>query len=72
MQDHGQPALELGCGDNGPFYERAAAGLDIVGVDSSSDMIVRGREHLEREGITAQILHQKMEELNLESTIASI
>ena len=72
IEQHGQPALELGCGDDGPFFELAAAGCSLVGVDSSADMVERGRERLEREGISAQIHCQKMEELDLEETFASI
>lgn len=72
VQEHGLPALELGCGDDGPFFEFASAGYPVIGVDSSADMVRRGRERLQRDGITAEIHHQKMEELNLASTFASI
>ncbi|HJB62464.1 MAG TPA: class I SAM-dependent methyltransferase [Candidatus Microbacterium pullistercoris] len=72
IQEHGLPALELGCGEDGPFFELASAGYDVIGVDSSADMVRRGRERLERNQITAEIHHQRMEELNLEATFASI
>jgi SAM-dependent methyltransferase len=40
---HGEPALELGCGDGDPLLDLVARGLDVDGVDSSDDMI--GRLH---------------------------
>jgi SAM-dependent methyltransferase len=72
VQMHGVPALELGCGDDGPFFELASAGIAVTGVDSSIDMVRRGRARLERDGISADIHHQRMEELHLDSTFASI
>ena len=73
VEEHGWPALELGCGDDGPFFELAAAGLALVGIDSSPDMVRRGRARLERDGITtARIEQQRMEKLDLGTTFASI
>lgn len=72
IQEHGTPALELGCGDDGPFYELAAMGIDLEGVDSSEDMVRRGRARLEAEGITAGIHQQRMEEFELNRKFASI
>lgn len=72
IQRHGSPALELGCGDDGPFYELAAMGLDLEGVDSSADMVRRGRERLATEGVDAVIHHQRMEELELDRKFPSI
>lgn len=40
----GDPALELGCGDGDPLLDLRERGLDVDGIDSSSDMI----EHLHR------------------------
>lgn len=72
VQKYGQPALELGCGDDGPFFDLASAGYALVGVDSSADMVDRGLERLRRDGITAPIHHQRMEELDLGMKFASI
>lgn len=72
VQMHGEPALELGCGDDGPFFELVSAGYAVTGVDSSADMVRRGRARLEDDGISADIHHQRMEELHLDSTFASI
>ncbi len=38
---HGEPALELGCGDGDPLLDLRAEGLDVDGLDSSPDMINR-------------------------------
>lgn len=37
----GEPALELGCGDGDPILELCARGLEVEGLDSSTDMLVR-------------------------------
>ncbi|RYJ00192.1 MAG: SAM-dependent methyltransferase, partial [Actinomycetales bacterium] len=41
VRSEGEPALELGCGDVGPFLELVRHGLDVEGVDSSADMVRR-------------------------------
>lgn len=72
VQSSGAPALELGCGDSSPFYDLAAEGMDIEGVDSSPDMVRRGRERLAADGAEAPVRLQRMEELTLERRFASI
>jgi len=72
IQEHGTPALELGCGDEGPFYDLVAEGVDLDGVDSSVDMVRRGRERLLAQGSNAVVHHQPMEQLALDRTYASI
>lgn len=72
IQEHGTPALELGCGDEGPFYDLVAEGLDLDGVDSSIDMVRRGRERLLAQGSNAVVHHQPMEQLALDRSYASI
>ena len=72
IEEHGAPALELGCGADGPFYELAESGLDLEGVDSSMDMVRRGRERLSAQGIRAPVHHQRMEDLALDRSFASI
>lgn len=72
LDEHGTPALELGCGDDGPFYELVATGLDLEGVDSSVDMVRRGLARLAADGIDAAVHHQRMEDLRLERCFASI
>lgn len=72
LDEHGTPALELGCGDDGPFFELVGSGLDLEGVDSSIDMVRRGRDRLESQGVDATIHHQRMEDLELGRRFASI
>lgn len=68
----GSPALELGCGDDGPFFDLANEGFDVEGVDSSADMVRKGRQRLESQGIATPIHHQRMEDLILDRQFASI
>lgn len=72
VREHGEPALELGCGDDGPFFALVADGTDVEGIDSSADMVARGQRRLEAEGRDARIHHQRMEQLSLNRSFASI
>lgn len=65
VHQYGAPVLELGCGDDGPFFDLVSEGFDIEGVDSSLDMIRRARRRLEQQGLTAPTHHQRMENLDL-------
>jgi len=69
---HGQPALELGCGDGEPMLDLCAAGLQVDGVDSSLDMVQRCREQAERRGLAVEVHHQRVEDLTLQRQYASI
>lgn len=68
----GEPALEVGCGDGEPLLDLCAAGLDVDGVDSSLDMVVRCRENAAKRGVAPQVIHQRVEDLSLERRYASI
>ncbi|WP_353650556.1 class I SAM-dependent methyltransferase [Nakamurella sp. A5-74] len=68
----GEPALELGCGDEGPFLELAAQGIDIEGVDSSQDMLDRCAVHAAARGFTVITHCQPMESLALQRRYRSI
>lgn len=61
----GQPALELGCGDAGPFVELVRQGFDIDGVDSSQDMLDRCHSRADTEGLPIVTYCQPMENLHL-------
>lgn len=69
---HGEPALEIGCGDGEPLLDLCAAGLDVDGVDSSLDMVERCRTNAKARGITTNVFHQRVEDLALERRYASI
>lgn len=62
---HGEPALELGCGDGEPLLDLRRHGLDVEGVDSSADMLDRCRRAAAAEGLTVVLHHQRMEALDL-------
>lgn len=72
VEQWGGPTLELGCGDSGPFFELAQEGVDIDGVDSSTDMVRRAQEKLAAMGLTNKVVRQRMQRLDLERTYCSI
>lgn len=65
VREAGTPALELGCGDGDPLIALRRRGLDIEGVDSSTDMLERCRRRAAQEGIAVTVHHQRMEALSL-------
>ncbi len=69
---HGEPALEIGCGDGQPLLDLCAEGLEVEGVDSSADMLERCRENALRRGIQVRLHHQRVEDLHLGRRYASI
>lgn len=72
VEAHGEPALEIGCGDGEPFLDLCAAGLDVDGVDSSLDMVERCRENALGRGLSVSVFHQRVEDLTLERRYESI
>lgn len=72
VRQHGQPALELGCGDGEPMLDLCEAGLDVEGVDSSLDMVAWCKEAADRRGLSVTVHHQRMETLALERRYPSI
>lgn len=72
VRAEGQPALELGCGDVGPFLELVREGIDVEGVDSSADMVRRCRERAAAEGLTPVVHHQRMEDLALDRRFRAV
>ncbi|GGS29289.1 hypothetical protein GCM10010269_80040 [Streptomyces humidus] len=65
VRQAGAPALELGCGDGEPLLELRRRGLDVDGVDSSADMLVRLRRRADEQGIPVTVFHQRMEAMSL-------
>ena len=68
----GGPALELGCGDGDPLLDLVAAGLDVEGLDASSDMLDRCREAAERRGLNVTLHLAGMEDMDLGRRYRSI
>jgi SAM-dependent methyltransferase len=69
---HGEPALEVGCGDGQPLLNLCAEGLKVEGVDSSADMLQRCRGNALRRGIEVRLHHERVEDLNLGRRYPSI
>lgn len=69
---HGEPGLEIGCGDGHPLLALCAEGLDVEGVDSSADMLAGCRENALRRGIEVRLHHERVEDLNLGRRYPSI
>ncbi len=67
---HGEPALELGCGDGDPLLALRARGLDVDGVDSSADMLDRLRARAGPADVT--VFQQRFEDLDLPRRYRSI
>jgi len=72
VRDAGQPALELGCGDDGPFLELVRCGIDVDGVDSSQDMLDRCHARADIEGLQIVTYCQRMQDLALPRTYRAI
>lgn len=72
IDEHGQPALELGCGDGEPILALRVRGYDVDGVDSSADMLAQCRENARTAGVTVTLHHQRMEALDLPRAYRSV
>ncbi len=72
IEKSGEPALELGCGDGDPLLHLRRRGLDVEGVDSSADMLLRCRVKATQEGLDVVLHHQRMEALDLPRRYRSI
>jgi SAM-dependent methyltransferase len=72
VREHGEPALELGCGDGDPILDLRASGLDVDGVDSSADMLARCATRAAERGLTVTTFCQRMESLDLPRRYASV
>lgn len=68
----GQPGLELGCGDGTPLLSLRARGLDVDGVDSSTDMLDGCYRNAAALGIEVTLFHQRMQDLALPRLYRSI
>jgi|SRR5579859_5627545 len=68
----GGPVLELACGTGRLLAPFARAGFAVTGVDSSAAMLERARLRLERLGLAATLVQQKVERLQLDSQFQTI
>lgn len=65
-------ALEVGCGTGRLLIPYAQSGLDIDGVDSSSDMLTICRRKASALGLNPTLFHQRMQNLTLDRTYEAI
>lgn len=72
VRDHGEPGLEVGCGDGHPILDLVASGLDVDGVDSSPDMIERARRAAQERGLEVRLHVARMEDMDLGRRYRSI
>lgn len=72
VREHGQPALDVGCGTGRVLLPLLEDGLDIDGVDVSGDMLALCRERAALEGLTPSLFEQPMHELSLPRTYRTI
>jgi SAM-dependent methyltransferase len=72
IEKHGEPALELGCGDGDPILELRRRGFDVDGIDASPDMIERCRARAAAMGVAVDVSVQLIEELHLARRYRSI
>jgi SAM-dependent methyltransferase len=65
VREHGEPALDVGCGTGRVLLPLLAAGLDVDGADVSGEMLELCRERAEREGLSPSLYEQPMHNLRL-------
>jgi SAM-dependent methyltransferase len=68
----GGPVLELACGSGRLLAPLAAAGFTVTGVDSSAAMLERARSRLAGLGLTATLVQQRLERLQLDGKFRTI
>lgn len=72
IERSGQPALELGCGDGDPILDLRERGLDVEGLDSSTDMLERCRLAATERGLDVTLHHATFEAMQLDRQYRSI
>jgi SAM-dependent methyltransferase len=61
--EHGQPALDAGCGTGRLLIPWLQAGYDVEGCDASADMVARCRSRAHQEGLEPTLFVQRLHEL---------
>ena len=72
IERSGEPALELGCGDGDPMIDLRAMGLDVEGLDSSSDMLDRFRAAAAARHLEVTLHHATFQTMELSRQYRSI
>ncbi|MCC6996206.1 MAG: methyltransferase domain-containing protein [Deltaproteobacteria bacterium] len=64
----GAQLLDLGCGYGRHAMELASRGFQMVGVDLSLPLLIRGADEAQRRGLTINFVHGDMRELSFDET----
>lgn len=72
IERSGEPALELGCGDGDPMLALRAQGLDVEGLDSSTDMLDLFRAKAAALDLDVTLHHATFQSMNLGKHYRSI
>lgn len=65
VREHGQPALDLGCGTGRVVLDFAGEGIDIDGVDNAPEMLAICRARAAERGLNPGLFEQGLESLDL-------
>ncbi len=65
VREHGEPALDLGCGTGRIVLDFAAAGIDIDGVDNAPEMLAICRARAAEAPVHVGLFEQSLESLDL-------
>lgn len=68
----GAPALEIGCGHGEPLLDLVAEGLEVVGLDSSADMLAICSAEARRRGLEVDLVCCSMETMQLDREFSAI
>lgn len=68
----GQPALEPFCGSGSPLLDLIDLGYDVDGLDASTDMLRLLRRNAEERGLSPNVYHQMIQNMDLPRHYRSI
>jgi ubiquinone/menaquinone biosynthesis C-methylase UbiE len=72
IEFEGEPALELACGTGRPLLSFVMEGLDVEGLDSSSDMLDRCRTKAAERGVSVRLHEGRMESFEIDRSFRTI
>ncbi len=72
VREWGEPGLEIGCGHGEPLLDLVADGLDVVGLDSSADMLALAASSAADRGLEVQLVCARMEQMDLGQRFGAI
>jgi len=72
VEHYGQPALEMCCGTGLPLLDLVAAGLDVEGLDSSSDMLALCRRKAQEKGLQVKLHLSRMQDFETAKSFQSV